>query len=146
MHLIYVTMFAWSAWYWYLIIASSIDKLPIRGNDLNNEIILRLPKPMKSNGCVLPFILCYNRSLMPTRMQWVLGRCTPFKVVAFWEVSGLFKSPKACESGRFSAEYDNLGFNPDIKSCTKILWGFVWLMARNGDFINLSPAWSVLIQ
>jgi hypothetical protein len=35
------------------------------------------------------------------------------------------KSPKACESGRFSAQYENLGFNPDIKPGTKILWDFV---------------------
>jgi hypothetical protein len=35
------------------------------------------------------------------------------------------KSPKACKSGRFSAEYENLGFNPDTKSYTKILWDFV---------------------
>jgi hypothetical protein len=59
---------------------------------------------------------------------------------------GLNKSPKACESGRFSAEYDNLGFNPDTKSCTKILGGFVWRIARNGDFMYLSYGWSVLIQ
>jgi hypothetical protein len=49
------------------------------------------------------------------------------------------KSPKACESGRFSAEYDNLEFTPDTKSCTKILWDFVCCIARNGDFMNLSP-------
>jgi hypothetical protein len=35
------------------------------------------------------------------------------------------ESPKASESGRFSAEYENLGFNPDTKSCTKIFWDFV---------------------
>jgi hypothetical protein len=37
---------------------------------------------------------------------------------------GFYKSPKACESGRFSAEYDNLRFNPDTKSRIKILWDF----------------------
>jgi hypothetical protein len=35
------------------------------------------------------------------------------------------KSPKVCEFGRFLAEYDNLGFNPDTKLWTIILWDFL---------------------
>jgi hypothetical protein len=61
-------------------------------------------------------------------------------------VQQIKKSPKACESGRSSAEYDNLGVNPDTKSCTKILWDFVWRIARNGGSMNLIPGWSDLIQ
>jgi hypothetical protein len=63
-----------------------------------------------------------------------------------WPQYGQTKSPKACKSGGFSAEYNNLGFDRDTKSCTKILWDFVWRIARNGDFMNLGPGWSVLIQ
>jgi hypothetical protein len=39
-----------------------------------------------------------------------------------------------------SAESGNLGFHPDAKSCTEILWDFVERIARNSDFMNLNPA------
>jgi hypothetical protein len=47
------------------------------------------------------------------------------KRITFCETRSFEKSEKACESGEFSAEYDNLGFNSDTKAGTKILLDFV---------------------